>query len=248
MLFVRFVLFAALAVILGCYPVPPRRAVLFSDPPVTGDFESVYLLSRDNPSSTGSAFLVVHGGRQYLVTSRSVITGLYPNRVDIRTTTSKVTVPIRRSWLSESSDLGVIILDQPLPRRFQDATSIATTDEFNLATEAWTLGFPSERSVLSGTLRPAPILGHAYFAGMISPTIMGFDGRAYPGAIGGPIIMRNREGVLRIAAVITGNPESRIPSAIDTVGNLTHLMYAAPLTGLSSILDSLVDAPKDLVQ
>jgi hypothetical protein len=191
----------------------------------------------------------VHAGRQYLITARSVINGLYPNRVDIRTNTSKVSVPIRRSWLSSSSDLGVLVLDQPLPRRFREVTPIATDDEFNLATEAWTLGFPADRSVLSGLTRPAPMLSHAYYAGLMQDNILAFDGSAYPGGIGGPVFMRNREGALKIAAVVTGAQGVKaLGATTDTLMERTNLMYAAPLRGLTEILDSLTDEPADLQQ
>lgn len=242
----RISLCLALAVVLGCNAIASRRTILFSEPPVLGDFESLYLLTRDNPQRAGSAFLVVHSGRQYLVTSKSIALGLYPNRVDIRTTTSKVTAPIRRMWVSPSTDIGVVILDQVLPHNAGATTPLATNDEFNLSTEAWTLGFPANQSVLSGMTRPAPLIGHAYFAGLVSDGLMAFDGRAYPGAIGGPIYMRNREGALRIAAVISSSPGSRIQGATtDSLLERTNVMLATPIAGLTSVLDSLTDAPLD---
>jgi hypothetical protein len=188
----------------------------------------------------------VHAGRQYLITTKSIVFGLYPNRVDIRTTSSKVTAPIRRTWVSPSTDIGVVILDQVLPHNAGPTTPLATSDEFNLSTEAWTLGFPANQSVLSGMTRPAPLIGHAFFAGLVSNGMMAFDGRAYPGAIGGPIYMRNREGALRIAAVISSSPGTRIQgSTTDSLLERTNVMLATPIAGLTSVLDSLTDAPLD---
>jgi hypothetical protein len=237
------------ALIVGCTGIPPERMILFSGPPPSGDHERIYKISRERGQKVGTAFLVVHNGKQYLVTAKHVIDDLLPDRLDMKTRDSFQTIAIRSKWIDPATDFGVIALQISLRHRALPTTSVANGEEFNPGTEAWILGFPGDVELAPSATMPMPLLQHTYFSGITRRKQFCFNGQALAVMSGSPIFMRDRYGSLRIPAIVSNSYAVSLDEAQAGSGYYrTDIMFAAPLNRLDSVLDAMPDAPQDAVE